>query len=245
MSEFPIPAPTFDGRSRAVPPGNALEWLKQGWALFLVNPGLWVAITLLTLIVFIGVQIVPWVGTLAAYLLTPMLLAGLLQAADKSAKGEKLEVGDMFAGFRVNSRQLVHVGVLYMVAMLVILMVGVMIGGGSMAGGLLLGRMAGAGVAVGGMMLSLLVTLLLTVPLMMGVWFAPALILFNGMDAVDALKASFSANLKNLVPMLIYSIFVLVLAFFAALPAGLGFLVLVPVLAGSIYAQYRDIFVAN
>ena len=63
MSEFPIPAPTFDGRSRAVPPGNALEWLKQGWALFLVNPGLWVAITLLTLIVFIGVQIVPWVGT--------------------------------------------------------------------------------------------------------------------------------------------------------------------------------------
>ncbi len=66
MSEFPIPAPTFDGQSRAVPPGNALEWLKQGWALFLVNPGLWVAITLLTLIVFIGVQIVPWVGTLAA-----------------------------------------------------------------------------------------------------------------------------------------------------------------------------------
>ena len=65
------------------------------------------------------------------------------------------------------------------------------------------------------------------------------------MDAVDALKASFSANLKNLVPMLIYSIFVLVLAFFAALPAGLGFLILVPVLAGSIYAQYRDIFVAN
>lgn len=45
----------------------------------------------------------------------------MLQAADKSTKGEKLEVGSMFAGFRV-VRQLVHVGVLYMVAMLVILM---------------------------------------------------------------------------------------------------------------------------
>ena len=43
----------------------------------------------------------------------------------------------------------------------------------------------------------------------------------------------------------LYGIFVLVLAFFAALPAGLGFLVLAPVLAGSIYAQYRDIFVAH
>lgn len=45
--------------------------------------------------------------------------------------------------------------------------------------------------------------------------------------------------------MLVYGIFVLVLAFFAALPAGLGFLVLAPVLAGSIYAQYRDLFVAH
>ena len=35
------------------------------------------------------------------------------------------------------------------------------------------------------------------------------------------------------------------LMFFAALPVGLGFLVLIPVLSGSIYASYRDIFVAN
>ena len=38
---------------------------------------------------------------------------------------------------------------------------------------------------------------------------------------------------------------VMVLMFFAALPVFLGFLVLVPVLAGSVYASYRDIFVAN
>ena len=173
------------------------------------------------------------------------LLAGLLQVADKASKGEKIEINDMFAGFRVHSRQLVQVGVLYMVGMLIILMVAAMISGGSMASGLLLGQMAGAGMAVGGMVLALLVSLVLSVPLMMGVWFAPALVLFNGMEAVDALKASFAANLKNLVPMLVYGIFVLVLAFFAALPAGLGFLVLAPVLAGSIYAQYRDLFVAH
>jgi hypothetical protein len=34
----------------------------------------------------------------------------------------------------------------------------------------------------------------------------------------------------------------MVLCFFAALPVGLGFLVLGPVLAGSVYASYRDIF---
>ena len=31
--------------------------------------------------------------------------------------------------------------------------------------------------------------------------------------------------------------------FFATLPAGLGFLLLVPVFSGAVYASYRDIFV--
>ena len=36
----------------------------------------------------------------------------------------------------------------------------------------------------------------------------------------------------------------LLLAFAATIPFGLGWLVLLPVLAGSAYASYRDIFVA-
>ena len=118
-------------------------------------------------------------------------------------------------------------------------------GGGSMAGGLVMGRAAGAGVALGGMLLAMLVSLVLTVPLFMGIWFAPALVLFNNMHPVDAIKASFNACLKNVVPFLVFWVITLVLIFFAALPVGLGFLVLIPVLAGSVYASYRDIFVAN
>jgi uncharacterized membrane protein len=37
----------------------------------------------------------------------------------------------------------------------------------------------------------------------------------------------------------------LTLTFIAVLPAGLGMLILVPVLAGSVYAAYRDIFLAT
>ena len=161
------------------------------------------------------------------------------------ADGEKLEITDLFIGFKQNSGNLVSVGVLYMVGMLCILMVGVVLGGGSMAGGLVMGRAAGAGVALGGMLLAMFVSLALTVPLFMGVWFAPALVLFNNMHPVDAIKASFNACLKNVVPFLVFWVITLVLIFFAALPVGLGFLVLIPVLAGSVYASYRDIFVAN
>ena len=65
------------------------------------------------------------------------------------------------------------------------------------------------------------------------------------MAPVDALKASFNACLKNFLSLLVYGLIVMVLMFFAALPAFLGFLVLIPVLFGSVYVSYRDIFVAN
>ena len=65
------------------------------------------------------------------------------------------------------------------------------------------------------------------------------------MPPVEALKASFNACLKNTLPFLVYGLVVMVLLFFAALPVGLGFLVLIPVLSGSVYVSYRDIFVAN
>jgi uncharacterized membrane protein len=135
--------------------------------------------------------------------------------------------------------------VFYMVALLVILVIVFVLGGSSVAGGLLMSHPAGVGLALGGMMLAIVLSLALSVPLFMAIWFAPALVFFNNMPPLDALKASFNACLKNMLVFLVYGLIVLVLMFFAALPAGLGFLILIPVLSGSVYASYRDIFLAN
>jgi len=80
------------------------------------------------------------------------------------------------------------------------------------------------------------------VPLLMAMWFAPALVYFNDMQPVAAMKARFNACLKNWLVMSIYGLMTLVLCFFAALPMGLGFLVLIPVMVGALYASYKDIF---
>ena len=245
MASFPIPAPAFNGNSRVVPPGNAFVWLRQGWALFAANPGLWIGLTIVLLVIVLGVQIVPLVGTLAAHLLMPVLGAGLLLVCRKIDEEERVQIDDLFAGFKQNAGPLVMVGVLYMVAMFAIVVIVVVVGGGSVAGGLLSAQPAGLGVIFGGLMLSLLLSLALSVPVVMAVWFAPALVFFNHMQPVEALKASFEACMKNVLAFLVYGLIVLVLAFFAALPVGLGFLVLIPVLAGSVYAAYRDVFVAN
>ena len=245
MASFPIPAPAFNGNSRVVPPGNAFDWLRQGWALFAANPGLWIGLTIVLLVIVLGVQIVPLVGTLAAHLLMPVLGAGLLLVCRKIDEEERVQIDDLFAGFKQNAGPLVMVGVLYMVAMFAIVVIVVVVGGGSVAGGLLSAQPAGLGVIFGGLMLSLLLSLPLSVPVVMAVWFAPALVFFNHMQPVEALKASFEACMKNVLAFLVYGLIVLVLAFFAALPVGLGFLVLIPVLAGSVYTAYRDVFVAN
>ena len=245
MASFPIPAPAFNGNSRVVPPGNAFDWLRQGWALFAANPGLWIGLTIVLLVIVLGVQIVPLVGTLAAHLLMPVLGAGLLLVCRKIDEEERVQIDDLFAGFKQNAGPLVMVGVLYMVAMFAIVVIVVVVGGGSVAGGLLSAQPEGLGVIFGGLMLSLLLSLALSVPVVMAVWFAPALVFFNHMQPVEALKASFEACMKNVLAFLVYGLIVLVLAFFAALPVGLGCLVLIPVLAGSVYAAYRDVFVAN
>jgi uncharacterized membrane protein len=59
------------------------------------------------------------------------------------------------------------------------------------------------------------------------------------------MKTSFYACLKNIVPFLIYGVIAVVLCLIAAIPFGLGFLVVGPVLFASIYTGYRDIFTAG
>jgi uncharacterized membrane protein len=197
------------------------------------------------IVIFVALSVVPLIGQLAAHLLTPVLGAGMLIACRKIAKEEAIEIPDLFAGFKRNTGELVMLGVLYMVGMLAIFAVVAVLGGGSLASGLMMGRAAGYGMALGGMLLAMLLALALSVPLFMAIWFAPALVVFNNMQPIPALKASFNACMKNMVPFLVYGLITMVLCFFAALPVGLGFLVLGPVLAGSVYASYRDIFVAT
>ena len=244
MENFPIPAPAFDGASRQVGVGNAFDWLRHGWAIFVVNPGVWLAIMVLLIVIMLGLAIVPGIGHLATHLLTPILAAGMLLGCDKVTRGETLAVTDLFGGFQRNSGPLVMLGVLYLLAMLVVFVLGFLFAGGSVAGGLLMHGPLGTGFAVGGIFLAVLISLVLLVPVLMAIWFAPALVVFNQLQPIDALKASFHACLKNTLPLLVYGLIGMVLCFFAALPVGLGFLVLGPVLAGSVYASYRDIFIA-
>jgi hypothetical protein len=242
----PVPMAAVPAAARSVDGGRGWEWIAEGFALFKKQPGTWILILIVFIVCAALIHLVPVIGSLAGMLLTQVFMGGLMLGCRALDRDGTLELGHLFAGFKQNTGDLVVLGVLTLVGWIIALIPALLIAGG----GAFMAMMAGGSPAmhVGAMglsfVLAMLVTLALAVPLYMALWFAPALIMFNQLKPVDAMKASFYACLKNIVPFLIYGVIIMVLCIVAAIPFGLGFLVLGPVTIGSIYASYRDVFTA-
>jgi uncharacterized membrane protein len=232
----------FTLEGRRVDVGRAVEWLRLGWGIFLKNPGLWIGISVVVMVIGVVLSMIPIIGQLAFNFLMPVFSAGLLLGCKALRDGGELRFDHLFAGFRQNTGNLIMVSVYYLIGLVAVSVVTFLIGGGAAFTGAMMGRGVGMGIAAGGFLLAMLIMLALMVPLAMAVWFAPALVVFHDVPPVDALKASFGACLKNLLPFLVFGVILLVLAFVASLPLFLGWLVLAPVLVGSHYSSYLDLF---
>lgn len=236
------PAP-FKGESREVEPGACFDWLHHGWAMFLANPGVWIGSTILLLVILLAISIVPLFGQIAAHLLVPLFGAGMAQICRQLSEDKQPEIADLFVGFRHNAGQLVMLGVFFAAGVFGIAFIAFLLVSGGILGGAVTGRVAGFGVVLGGVMLASMIVMVLSVPVIMATWYAPMLVFFHDMKPAAAMRASFDAGAKNLLPMMIFGVFLVVALFFAMLPLGLGLLLLLPVFSGAVYASYRDIFV--
>ncbi|HEX2333854.1 MAG TPA: BPSS1780 family membrane protein [Burkholderiales bacterium] len=224
------------------PTWNGWTWIAEGWELFKRQPGMWIGIILLLLVMFVAAAFIPVVGGLAMTLFGPVFAAGVMVGCKALDSGEDLELGHLFAGFRSRTGALIGVGALYLAATIAVaLVVGLVMGVGMTA---MLGGGDPQDVAAMGMtfLLAVLIMLALLLPAVMAVWLAAPLVVFHDHGAIDAMKGSFMGCLKNVLPFLLYGAVMLILMIIASVPLGLGWLILGPVLAASIYASYRDIY---
>ena len=186
--------------------------------------------------------LVPVLGALATWVLAPVFAGGIMLGCHAAAQGGEIEVAHIFAGFRNRAGSLVMVGLLSIVAWIAV-MIPVFIVAGV---GAFFGTMRGdaqAMAAVGpGILLAWLVALALAVPVYMALWFAPALVALREMAPIEALKQSFRGCVRNVMPFLVSGIVLTVLLIVAAIPFGLGLLVVMPVLMASVYVAYTEIF---
>lgn len=232
---FPLPPAAFPGDSRTTEPGACFDWLRQGWALFSLAPGRWLGFALVTFFALFLPAVVPWLGPALAFLLMPLLAGGFFAACRRAAAGTPPAFADLYRGFSRQGGALLRLGVFGMLALFGVRLV---LG---LSGGFLAGRI-GPGAALAGLSVQIGLALALLVPLGMAFCFAPALALLHGMPAGKALSASFVACARNALAFLVLALIFAILLFFAVLPMGLGVLVLLPVLFGTLYAAYRDIF---
>ena len=266
MSEFdppsPIPPPPagFNGRSAGTPPSlqplrvdaaRGVSWWSEGWRLFSASPGVWIGIIVVFIVITVMMSMIPLLGTLATTLLGPVFAGGIMTGCRTQDRGGTLTLAHLFACFSDHLSPLMIVGLLYLVGSCAIMFfvfcaifltvgvgsIGAIMSGDAMeAGYTLLETFGTAAVIV------VLIALLLAIPLVMAYWFAPALVVFRNAEPWAAMKASFNANLVNMIPMLVYSLVGLGLAIVASIPLLLGWLVVAPMFAASVYASYKDIF---
>jgi hypothetical protein len=220
-------------------------WIVEAFALFRRAPLAWIALCSGWLLVTIVLLLVPLVGQAIANFLQPVFFASFAIVAYKQAAGEGVLMADLFAGFRRNLRALLNLGILVLVAVLVILF----------AAGLLglpvMGPAAGDPSSVDEWLESfrgkewlVAATVLAIVAVKSAVWFAPPLIAFHGMGALEAIRWSVYAVISNLGALLVYGALLFALFFLAFIVWGLGLVVAIPLMAISSYTAYREVFEA-
>lgn len=232
--------------ARHLPAIRGWEWIKQGYALFMKAPLLWVVLLVICFIGVAGLSAVPVVGEPLASLLLPVVLIGLMVGCRALEHGDELELAHLFSGFQQHTAQLVTLGGIALVGQFLIFGVMMLVGGSTLVGILMSGQRADNPEiimqAVAGAGLAVLLGVALFSLLLMAMQFAPLLVYFNGLTPVEAMRLSLRAFVKNVGAMLVYGVTFTMLAILASLPMMLGWLVLMPIVFTSIYAAYCDIF---
>jgi hypothetical protein len=249
-----------DGRS--VPASHGWRWARDSVLMVAATPLTWVAITLVFFVLAIVISLLPIVSLLWNVAL-PIVLGGLMIGCHAAAQGQRPEVRHLFAGFEAPRLQ-------------PLAMVGVLVGvGGGVGMAVLVGPeqieaqplLVGGGIAI-----LVLVAMGLGMALSMTIWFAPALVALHSLQALDAMRMSLRASVRNVLPFLVYGLVLLGIIGVAACAGGgvvlaLGYVLrngwlgfpeamigaaVTGVLAGmalapsawcAMYASYRDVFV--
>jgi len=233
-------APIHPRTARA---GNGARWWASGWRTFWAQPGTWIGIVVIQLIVFILVMLLLStpkidVASILQSILTPTFGGGLMLGCAAIARGERLRVGHLFEGFKgARFYPLFTIGLLNAAFVIVMTFgaVAVFAGTAGLAGygdwdRIMRGDPSTAlamlpAIGIGGAF-AMLVWLTALVILTMLNWFAPALVVLAGQSALSALKLSLVACWRNLGAFAVYGLVGIALGLgiliFAALPLALG-----------------------
>jgi hypothetical protein len=228
---------------RTADAGRGAAWLLEGFEYFKNAAATRLGIVIILMVILFLSALLPLAGVVLQ-IITPVLIGGLMVGCREAANGGQLSLNHLFSQ---NTGNLVLLGVLYsigtvlIIAAMVILMF-LAVGGMVVMSAIVDGQTSLVIDHLLALLLVLLVGLLLYLPLLMGFWFGPALIMLEGQSAINAMRYSFIGCIKNVIPFLVYGLVGLVLSVLATITFMLGWLILMPMTIAGLYIAYRDIY---
>lgn len=190
-----------------VPAARGWAWLVDAHAMFAGARLYWLLLITGYWLLTIAITIVPIAGPIAAILLKPVFSVGFLAAAWAQERGERPQLGRLFAGFRSNIRALVPLGIVYAAGISLALAVSAAFDGGVLMRGILFGDSPPENPMLApGFQSAVLVTLFCAIPTLFALWFAPALIVFQDQSTLASLVQSFRASAANVRAVVVYAL---------------------------------------
>ena len=254
---------------------SGVAWLANAWALFARARLPWLYLLATYYLVMMAVDLVPFIGQLAVPVIKPVFAVGFLAAAWTQERGGTPRVPDLFQGFRSNLRALLVLGVVFVTGITIAVLSTAVVDGGKLLDTLTAPAPATASEREAWSatlnatlrdtrtQLAMVFAIVVALPTLAALWFAPGLVVFQDLPATSALAHSLRAALANwralvvyafavflmggLLPGLALALLTIVLPSSAAAIVGVALLLpyiffFAATLHVSDYVSYRDVF---
>lgn len=233
---------------KGVSAGQGWQWFTASFNLFKKNPLPWIIAVLLSLIVFLSISLLPFIGSLVGALLGSIIYGGLMLGCYEADNGGQFQFKHLFEGFQTNTSKLLLIGLIYIILMCITMIPMIALVGKqyielmsvSAANPEEQARIM-ATMDMNAYFTGIGLTILLSIPMMMMYWLAPPLVAIHGISPISALKTSFIASFKNLLPIILLIIIVFITYILSIFTLFLGLLVLIPIYIICTYSAYKDI----
>jgi hypothetical protein len=234
---------------RSVPMRNAFTWIADAWGLFKEQPGLWIgfilvfaALPVLPVVLAIPLKGTPFAGIILFFglillFMHILFIAGAIYSCDLLRRKGSFTFSDLFVACNRDYDTAPLLAIWLIGWGCIIVLMNILPNSPSTATGAPPDTIY---------TVRSIIAFVWMVICSMAFWFAPALVMMHGISPVKAIRMSFFACLKNILPTGIIGIIVAsVMTFIETLPFLPGLLAMLPVIMLMCflnYTLYRDIF---
>jgi uncharacterized membrane protein len=208
---------------------RGLAWLRSAAAMFAQARARWLLLLFAYYVILATLRTIPFAGVVAVSILKPVLGVGFLAAAWTVERGGRPQLRHIGQGFRSNLRALLPIGVVFALGLFVAVLASALVDHGKLIDFLTnpppapaTGDTATTGDAAvddteavlmdANVELGMLFAAICALPVLLAVWFAPALVVFQDLRASQAMLTSLRAAVANWRPIAVYALALFVIA---------------------------------